>query len=189
MRCLVLAFTSIEDLPRNWQDMAHIDAYGELEKIDHTQLSRHPQIHLHNQFFEIGKAEQSPQSYNYCFIRHPDPWGEPRNWMKAIAAIAECVQGQLNCEFWYPHEIVAFHYLLKELLGENINFIQANQTDSIGDWKNFVAAWQVNQDKLLTNMHTVYQNNKHSILQKLYNNIGQYYNQAISLDNALKLVQ
>lgn len=181
--CIVLACSTIEDLPSHWQQFSHIDCYGEIKHAkDFTDCDN---VTIHNQFFEIGKNEIPTIPYSLGFIRHPDPWGEPRNWIKAIAGLSECLQGELVCEFWYPHEILAFHFLLTAMLDKDqVKFISAQQLKDIRDWNNFQASWQLNAIKLSADMLTLYQKEKQHLLQNFYTNMGPLYKD-ISLAEAL----
>ncbi|HLD16061.1 MAG TPA: hypothetical protein VJB94_05845 [Candidatus Nanoarchaeia archaeon] len=86
MRCLVLAFETLDDLPTGWKKLKHIDAYGR-SKVS-GKLPKN--IKVYNKFFETNNYKKG--RYDLCFIKHPDPWGEPRNWMQAIAAIGEILK-------------------------------------------------------------------------------------------------
>jgi len=180
MQCLILAFESFDDLPKNWRNFDVIDAYGasKLTKEDIEKFvgSSKAKIRIFDQFFEIKNFQKQEQFYNLCFIRHPDPWGEPRNWLQAIAALGECLQGRLACEFWFPHEVVAFDFLLTSLLGEkNVKFLTVKQIENVGNWKNYSAEWEINSAGVQSDMSSVYQTRKQEILQKFYKEIGQNY--------------
>jgi hypothetical protein len=187
MRCLILAFENFDDLPKNWRDFDVIDAYG-ASKLTDEDIKKFVsdfsvKLKIYNQFFEIKNFQKPEQPYDFCFIRHPDPWGEPRNWLQAIAALGECLNGKLVCELWFPHEVVAFNFLLASLLGkENVKFLAAKQIENIGDWKNYSAEWEINPLATQSDMQPVYQKNKQEILQKLYKEIGNYYRDNLSLD-------
>lgn len=187
MRCLILAFENFDDLPKNWRDFDVIDAYGasKLTGEDTKKfLGDSPvKFKIYNQFFEIKSFQKPEQPYNFVFIRHPDPWGEPRNWLQAIAALGECLQGKLTCEFWFPHEIVAFNFLLASLLGkENVKFLATKQIENIGDWKNYSAEWEINLVETQKEMLSVYQKRKQQILQHFYAEIGKSYKDNFALD-------
>lgn len=185
-RSLVLAFSSLEDLPTDWESYKHIDAYGQ---ITSPELSYPANIHLHDRFFEIGKVTIPKPPYSFCFIRHPDPWGEPRSWMQAIAALGECLQGRLQCEFWHPHEIIAFHFLLTQVLSsDQVHFESAIQIADVGEWANFSVSWTINPITLQKDMLEQYQKEKQQILQQFFNTIGQYY-QETSLQEAITKIQ
>jgi len=191
MRCLILAFENFNDLPKNWRDFDVIDAYGaskltdeEIKKFIGDSLMK---LKIHNQFFEIKNFQKPEQPYDLCFIRHPDPWGEPRNWLQAIAALGECLKGKLTCEFWFPHEVVAFNFLLASLLGnKNVKFLSAKQIENVGDWKNYSAEWEINSSATQSDMLSVYQKNKQGILQKFYKETGEIYRDDFVLE-AIKL--
>ncbi len=190
MRCLVLAFETFDDLPKNWRDFDIIDAYGASEVTDAGIAGRvsdsSVKLKIHNRFFEINSFKKPEQAYDLCFIRHPDPWGEPRNWLQAIAALGECLKGRLVCEFWFPHEIVAFDLLLSSLLGkENVKFLAAHQMENSGDWKNYSAQWKINSAAVRSNMSSVYQENKQEILQKFYKEAGAVYRDDLALEEAI----
>ena len=180
MRCLILAFENFDDLPKNWRDFDVIDTYG-ASKLTSEEIKKFignskVKLKIYNQFFEIKNFQKPEQSYDLCFIRHPDPWGEPRNWLQAIAALGECLKGKLTCEFWFPHEVVAFNFLLASLLGkENVKFLAAKQIGNVGEWKNYSAEWEVNPAKTQSEMLSVYQKKKQEILQKFYKEVGQNY--------------
>lgn len=186
MRCLILAFENFDDLPKNWRDFDVIDAYG-ASKLTDEEIRKFVgnskiQLKIYNQFFEIKNFQKPEQPYNLCFIRHPDPWGEPRNWLQAIAALGECLKGKLSCEFWFPHEVVAFNFLLASLLGkENVKFLAAKQIENVGDWKNHSAEWGivVTQSEMLP----IYQKRKQEILQRFYTEIGKSYRDDFTLEN------
>ncbi len=174
MNCIVLAFSTAKDLPHNYKDFTVVDCYGEWSEADTTKLA--PNIVVHQQLFEVGKTPVLNTLYSEGFIRHPDPWGEPRNWMQAIAALGECLQGPLTCEFWYPHEIVAFHFLLTSILSsEQVRFIHAQQIEDANEWDNYSASWEINATSLQADMLAQYQKEKQGILQYFYTNIGTFY--------------
>lgn len=174
MNCIVLAFSTGKDLPNNHKDFTIVDCYGQYHGTDSTKLA--PNIVVHDELFEVGKTTVPNTLYNEGFIRHPDPWGEPRNWMQAIAALGECLQGKLTCEFWYPHEIIAFHFLLNSILSqEQVKLLQAKQIEDANQWDNYSASWGINAVRLQTNMLEQYQKEKHGILQYFYANIGTFY--------------
>jgi len=186
MRCLILAFENFDDLPKNWRDFDVIDAYGAIkltdEEIKKFVGDSKVKLKIYNQCFEIKNFQKPEQPYDLCFIRHPDPWGEPRNWLQAIAALGECLKGKLTCEFWSPHEVVSFNFLLDSLLGkENIKFLAAKQIENVGDWKNHYAEWEVNLVDVKNDMLSVYQKNKQEILQKFYKEMWQNYRDNFSL--------
>ena len=172
-KCLVLAFSTLEDLPTPWENIEHIDAYGQ---IKNPELDVPSNLHIHDRFFEIGKVVTPTIPYDSCFIRHPDPWGEPRSWIQAIAALGECLQGDLRCEFWHPHEIIAFHFLLTEVLSpKQAQFQTAQQINDVGEWNNFSSSWKINFVEIQKEMLSLYQKKKQKILQDFYNTIGKYY--------------
>lgn len=191
MRCLILAFENFDDLPKNWRDFDVIDAYG-ASKLTDEDIKKFVgdskvKLKIYNQFFEIKNFQKPEQSYDLCFIRHPDPWGEPRNWLQAIAALGECLKGKLTCEFWFPHEVVAFNFLLASLLDkENVKFLAAKQTENVGGWKNYSAEWEINSTATQNGMLSVYQKSKQEILQKFYKEIGEFYRNDFALE-AIKL--
>ena len=186
MRCLVLAFENLNDLPKDWKNFSSIDAYGQ-SKISKKEIADLPvKLNVYNQFFEVKNYRKPKQPYVLCFIKHPDPWGEPRNWLQAIAALGECLNGKLVCEFWFPHEIKAFDFLLKSLLGKSAQFVEAKQLDNVRDWKNFEATWEVKNTS--KNMSEHYQKQKMKILQKYYNEIGKFFQDKTSLKDILKVL-
>ena len=185
MRCLVLAFEDLHDLPSSWKDYACIDAYGQ-SKISLKDKEGLPvKLTVYNQFFEVKSYYKPKKPYDLCFIRHPDPWGEPRNWMQAIAGLGECVVGALVCEFWFPHEVKAFDFLLQSLLGTSVQFVKAKQLDNIGEWKNFQARWEIKG--LQKNMSDCYQKKKMEILQEYYNNFGKNFTDS-TLKDVVKIL-
>lgn len=187
MRYLILAFENFDDLPKNWRDFDVIDAYG-ASKLTDEDIKKFVgdskvRLKIYNQFFEIKNFQKSEQSYDICFIRHPDPWGEPRNWLQAIAALGECLSGKLSCEFWFPHEVVAFNFLLASLLGkENVKFLAAKQIDNVGEWKNYSAEWKINLGNVQSDMLPIYQKRKQEILQMFYTEIGKLYRDDFTLE-------
>ena len=186
MNCIVLAFSTVKDLPHNHNDFTIVDCYGECSEADTTKLA--PNIVVHQELFEVGKTNLLNTLYNDAFIRHPDPWGEPRNWMQAIAALGECLQGHLTCEFWYPHEIIAFHFLLTSILSsEQVMFVHAQQIEDANEWDNYSASWEINAVSLQADMLAQYQKEKQGILQYFYTNIGIFYRD-ISIEQVKPLI-
>lgn len=187
MRCLILAFENFDDLPKNWRDFDVIDAYG-ASKLTNEEIKKlvgnsSVKLKTYNQFFEIKSFQKPELPYDFCFIRHPDPWGEPRNWLQAIAALGECLKGKLICEFWFPHEVVAFNFLLASLLSkENVKFLASKQIENVGDWKNYFTEWEINPTKVQDDMKSVYQKNKQEILQKFYKEVGKSYRNDFTLE-------
>jgi hypothetical protein len=188
MNCIVLAFSTLQDLPNNWSSFERIDCFGEVA-LKETEINANRQkIIIHNEFFAIGKNSLPDTPYQECFIRHPDPWGEPRNWIQAIAGLGECLKGKLIGEFWYPHEIIAFHFLLVSLLNKDqVNFIHAEQLADSNNWDNFGASWQINAISLQSAMLDQYQREKQTILQNFYTSIGKFYRE-ITVDEAITLI-
>lgn len=187
MRCLILAFENFEDVPKNWRDFDAIDAYGASkltdENIKNFVGDSSIKLKIYNQFFEIKNFQKPEQSYDFCFIRHPDPWGEPRNWLQAIGALGECMKGKLTCEFWFPHEVVAFNFLLASLLGnENVKFLAAKQIEDVGNWRNYSAEWEINSVGTQSDMLSVYQKRKQEILQSFYKEMWKNYHDSFSLE-------
>lgn len=180
MRCLILAFENFDDLPKNWRDFDVIDAYG-ASKLTDEDIKKFigdasVKLKIYNQFFEIKNFQKPEQPYDSCFTRHPDPWGEPRNWLQAIAALGECLKGKLTCEFWFPHEVVAFNFLLASLLGkENVKFLATKQIENVGDWKNYSTEWEINLADTQSDMLSIYQKRNREILQKFYSETGKLY--------------
>lgn len=188
MTCIVLAFSTLQDLPTNWTSFERIDCYGEVDPKCLESKKGNERIIVHNQFFAIGKNILPTTPYQECFIRHPDPWGEPRNWIQAIAGLGECLQGKLTCEFWYPHEIIAFHFLLVSLLSKDqVTFIHAEQVADSNNWDNFRADWKINAISLQTDMLEQYQREKQTILQNFYTLIGKFY-RSIEIDEAIPII-
>lgn len=188
MKCIVLAFSNLKDLPQNHTAFELIDCYGEIDCNDFDPTSINSNIVIHRELFAIGKNIIPETPYNAGFIRHPDPWGEPRNWIQAIAALGECLQGNLTCEFWYPHEIIAFHFLLVSLLSqEQVRFLHAEQTADSNDWDNFSASWKINAISLQSDMLDHYQKEKQTLLERFYNQIGKFYRE-ISLEEAINII-
>lgn len=188
MKCIVLAFSNVNDLPANKDSFELIDCYGEVELKDSDHQGLSSNLVVHRELFTIGKNTLPETPYNEGFIRHPDPWGEPRNWIQAIAALGECLQGKLTCEFWYPHEIIAFHFLLVSLLShEQVRFRHAKQIADSNGWDNFSASWQINAISLQANMLDHYQKEKQTILERFYNQIGKFY-RTVSLDEAINII-
>ncbi len=188
MNCIVLAFSTLQDLPHNWLSFDRIDCYGEVELKDSESEVNGSKVIIHNEFFAIGKNSLPDDPYQECFIRHPDPWGEPRNWVQAIAGLGECLQGKLTCEFWYPHEIIAFHFLLISLLSKDqATFIHAEQVADSNNWDNFSASWKINAISLQTDMLKQYQREKQTILQNFYTNIGKFYRD-LTADEAVTII-
>ncbi|MEK6902003.1 MAG: hypothetical protein AABX02_00250 [archaeon] len=116
MRALVLAFKNMEDLPPQPERFEQIIAYGVMRKIPKiTPLL----INLTIRPFQFGYGNHpANERFDYCYIRHPDPFGEPVPWMSAIAGIGESVKGPLEAVFHHPYEVTAFHYLLKKIIGK-----------------------------------------------------------------------
>lgn len=187
MRCLILAFENFDDLPKNWRDFDVIDAYG-ASKLTGEDIKKFVgdspvKLKIYNQFFEIKNFQKPEHPYDLCFTRHPDPWGEPRNWLQAIAALSECLKGKLVCEFWFPHEIVAFNFLVTSLLGkENVKFLAVKQIENVGEWKNYSANWEINPLATQHDMLSVYQKNKKEILQDFYREMWQNYRDDFALE-------
>ena len=186
MNALVLAFESMEDLPKNWERFDSITAYGPANISKSIEEAIKSQtILVMRKLFSIRNFEKPDVPYDYSFIRHPDPWGEPRSWMQAISALGESLQGRLECEFWFTHEIPAFHYLLISLLGnDNIDFKEMLELDSIGNKPNYMAVWEVNTTGIKEDMLEFYEKNKTNILSDYYRNIGQDFDMQMSLEDA-----
>lgn len=172
-KCLVLAFSTLKDLPKSWQKMTHIDAYGQIKNPEHDVPTN---LHIHDRFFEIGKVAIPTIPYQTCFIRHPDPWGEPRSWIQAIAALGESLQGTLQCEFWFPHEIIAFHFLLNRVLdSSHVEFECAQEIAPVNQWENYTASWFINRTGVCKEMDSSYKQRKQNLLEEFYHSINQYY--------------
>ncbi len=148
-KTLVLAYEKLEDLPKNYRGFDLLDVYG-FSKNKGEELKNLPvKTNYYNRFFEIQNYHKTDSPYSFCYIRHPDPWGEPRNWMQPIAALTECLQGKLVCEFWFPSEVVSFNFLLVSFIGRSsIKFLGVKQIDKVENWNNYEATWDINTDGL-----------------------------------------
>jgi len=187
---LVLAYESLKDLPKNYRDFDILDVYGFSSQGGKELKNISTKVNYYNGFFDIANYNEPKFPYNFCFIRHPDPWGEPRNWMQPIAALAESLSGELTCEFWFPSEIIAFNYLLQSILGnESIRIIQIKQIDDVGNWKNYQAKWSINQKGVKNKMLELYQKNKIIILQNYYKNIGKHFNDNVTLTHVESILK
>lgn len=183
MHCLVLAFETMEDLPKNWQDFVSIDAYGQvkvsLDEVKNISTS----LHIYNQFFQVDTNQFPNKLYRSCYIKHPDPWGEPRSWMQAIAALGECVDGTLICEFWFPHEIKAFDFLLQSVLGDGVHFVQAKQLPDDRECDTYEAVWQITKKSAEENITKLYQEKEMKILQEFYVKVGPLFENELTLED------
>ena len=187
MKCLVLAFENLEDLPKNWKECELIDAYGFSKVSDEEITKLSTNLNTYNKFFEIKDYKKPKDPYDFCFIRHPDPWGEPRRWMQAIAALGECLKGKITCEFWFPHEIKAFDFLLKAILTESsVKLLETKQIGKVGDWENYSATWEINSNGMKENMISSYKENKMKILETYYNETGKSLKIGTSLEDVRK---
>ncbi len=116
MRALVLAFKNRYDLPPQPERFDQIIAYGDMRKVP-TNVPRSLNLTIRPHQFGFGNHPAN-ERFDYCYIYHPDPFGEPVPWMSAIAGIGESVKGPLEAVFYHPYEVTAFHYLLKKIIGK-----------------------------------------------------------------------
>lgn len=186
MRCLVLAFSTMEDLPQGWEQFDHIDAYGQIKIPKKEWKSLPKNLTLHEGFFEISKDFKAPRPYDLCYIAHPDPYGEPRNWIKAVAAIIECVKGTIIATFFFTHEIHAFDLLISTV-DPYIDFGEAKQLPPKGDWEQFEASWTI--DTLEGDMYEEYQAKKHEWLIRFYQKVRPIMGKRYSLIQLNDLLQ
>ncbi|MBI2635155.1 MAG: hypothetical protein HYW79_01260 [Parcubacteria group bacterium] len=196
MKCLVLAFENVQDLPSNWKDCESVDIYGFIKSENAVTAVRdlfadsNTKFNINNELFLIRTLREVGQPYDFCFIRHPDPWGEPRNWMKAVSALGETLSGKLECEFWFSHEIIALNYLMVELLGKsNVEFIDSVQLPDVENKKNFKALWVINHSGIQEKMLQVYEQNKIRILERFYRYLGQFHRGDMNLEVVKNMIR
>lgn len=140
MRALVLAFQSVKDLPPHPERFEHIIAYGDMGKVP---IIRAGSLKIVVRPYQFGFGNHSSKErFDYCYIRHPDPFGEPVPWMSAIAGIGERVTGPIEAVFYHPYEVTAFHYLLKKIIGKkNVKWKSGRR---VGD--EYVSCWMLTPD-------------------------------------------
>ncbi|MCW3848062.1 hypothetical protein OF829_12500 [Sphingomonas sp. LB-2] len=180
MRGLVLAFEGFADLPPAWRDCRTIDAFGKvtfpLDVVRAFVGDAPVAITIHHQLLDILDFEPPGAPYDLCFIRHPDPWGEPRSWLCAIAAIGECLRGELTCVFHRQHEGLAFNFLLAAMLGaENAKFLSAEKVEDAGGERHIALRWQINAKGVQRDMGIRFRNRLRAILRQFYTQIGQFH--------------
>ncbi|MEM0142933.1 MAG: hypothetical protein QXL94_03130 [Candidatus Parvarchaeum sp.] len=168
--CLLLAFENAKDLGDDLCLFKRVDAYGPLADIELTQPMN---LHIFKQFFWIENYKKPKEKYATCIIYHPDIWGEPINWIRAIAAIAECVEGNIVCEFWMPSEIIAFNFFLTSIIKDNVRLLSAKKISSRSKIPNFRVEWKIRKTK--NGMLSFYRRNKMSIMYDFYHTIGKLY--------------
>ncbi len=138
---LVLAYTNLDDLPKNWDKFDSIDLFGSSEEVWQSMKKGNTYLRNHRKLL-LNKTDLPQRDYSRVYIKHPDPFGEPRNWMLAISVIRERLQGYIDCIFWSKQEILAFNFLLINLWGtENVKFISLNITNDNGEQK-FYIRWE-----------------------------------------------
>jgi len=165
MRGLVLAFETWSDLPKPWKQFRTIDVYGTPKFRIEARNKGFAKVTLRGAFLDITKYKKPSYTYSYAFIRHPDPFGEPRNWMQAIAAVAESLSGKLECEFWFPAEILAFDFLLRAMIGQrHVARLDVQRARPVRKWKNYRAVWAINPLGAQKGMAQRYQSRKHRVL-------------------------
>ena len=183
-KCLLLAFEDAKDFKKELEQFDRIDAYGPLAKVNITKFKK---LHIFKQFFWIENYKMTKEKYDLCIIRHPDIWGEPINWVRAIAAIAESVRGKLVCEFWMPSEIIAFDFFLTSIIGDNIKFERIyksfNRTQGVS---NFIVEWRILKTR--EGMLSFYRNNKLKIMHEFYQSVGPIY-WKLSFNSALGMLK
>jgi hypothetical protein len=183
-KCLLLAFEDAKDLNKEMEQFDRVDAYGPLTKVNTTKFKN---LHISKQFFWIENYKMTKEKYDLCIIRYPDIWGEPINWVRAIAAIAESVRGKLVCEFWMPSEIVAFDFFLTSIIGDNITLERTyksfNRTQGVS---NFIVEWRILKTK--KGMLSFYRNHKLKIMHEFYQLIGPIY-WKLSFSSALRILK
>lgn len=185
MHLLVLAFETPSDLPHNWEEFEHITAYGPAKDFAFDEKFSVKKLHIMRKLFSIRDLQKPTQPFNACYIKHPDPWGEPRNWIKAIAALGETLQGSLTCEFWFTHEVPAFHQLLLQTLGEeHVTLQEVGELEKIGNKPNYYGRWGINTVGILGDMFDKYERQKTAILEEHYNKAGEYFHAGMSLEEA-----
>jgi hypothetical protein len=175
MRCLVLAFETFDDLCSDWQSYETVDAYGSngVSPADVATFRGDcaTAITVHNRQFSIMAPDGPVVVYDHCFVRHPDPWGEPRNWLRAIARLGESLRGDIRCVHYHQHEGLAFNFLLIALLDkENVRL---ESTVELEPGK-FQFTWRINAAGLQTDMQTRYRNRFGKIMRRFYTEMGPF---------------
>ncbi|MGC8662474.1 MAG: hypothetical protein ACP5RT_01665 [Candidatus Micrarchaeia archaeon] len=183
-KCLLLAFEDSKDLSKELAQFDRVDAYGPLAKVDTAKLKN---LHIFRQFFWIENYKLSKEKYSLCIIRHPDIWGEPINWLRAIAAIAESVNGKLVGVFWMPSEIVAFDFFLTSIIGKNLVLETIYTSHSRACRSNsFVVEYRIL--KTQKGMLSFYRSHKMEIMRRFYQTVGTFYWE-MSIDKARQLLK
>ncbi len=175
MRCLVLAFETFGDMPSNWQSYDAIDAYGSncvsAADVASFRGGSATAITVHNRQLSIMAPERPAIVYDDCFARHPDPWGEPRNWLRAIAVLGESLRGSMRCILHHQHEGLAFSFLLTSLLDkENVRLERAVECEP----GQFQFTWRINPAGPQTDMQTRYRARLGTIMRRFYAEMGPF---------------
>lgn len=181
--CLILAFENARDLNRELNQFGRIDAYGPLAKTN----IKFKNLHIFRQFFWIENYTKPKEKYSQCIIKHPDIWGEPINWIRAISAIAESVRGRLICVFWMPSEIIAFNFFLSEIMGRDIILRKVYMMPAeLHKNNNLVVEWEILKTK--RKMLSFYRKRKMKIIRRFYRQIGPLY-WKMSINKAKRLLK
>lgn len=176
MRCLVLAFETFGDMPSNWQSYDAVDAYGSnsvsAADVAAFRGDSSTAVSVHNRQFNVMAAERPIDVYSDCFVRHPDPWGEPRNWLRAIALLGESLSGEMRCVHYHQHEALAFNFLLTALLDkEHVRLERSAE----GEDGMFHVTWRINAGGLQADMQTRYRNRFGQVMRRFYIEMGPFF--------------
>jgi hypothetical protein len=183
-RCLVLAFERFDDLPDDWRRFDAIDAYGvstvTSADVEAFKAGWTGEMTVRPGLLNVTRWRPPAVPYDHCFIRHPDPWGEPRNWFRAIAALGACLAGELTALFFYQHEILAFNFQLTALLGQSA--VALSDTAPIADVRRegetsapcVRARWSINPQGVQAGMEERYRLRLGQAMRRFYLEMGPF---------------
>ena len=178
IHALILAYQDADDLPEQYKQFSSIDAYGDVQ--NHTPMKKH--MRIVNKPYTL--ATRGIKTYNHCFIRHPDPWGDPRSWANGIAAIGSRLKGDIECVFYRLDEVGAFNYMLRELI--NPNELAFNDVQTIHSHEQ-QASWTITRRQ--RNMRKRYKQNIERMVDELNAKVQNEFHFGmtdIQLRNALR---
>jgi hypothetical protein len=177
--CVVLAFESVADLPPEWALCDRLTLYGPKAPDVEQPFSADPAsplITLRRETLDIATLTPRDQPFDSCFVRHPDPWGEPRSWLCAIAALGECLTGTLTCVVHRDHEALAFNHLLIAMLGQEHAILEGTRRvdDPIGE-RHLAISWRINPAGVQREMQVRFRRRLRPIIRNFYVDIGRFH--------------
>lgn len=184
---LVLGYRNRDDLPTHLGAWSRISAFGIPDpKLDSPGS---PEVTVYAQLFSVDSYADLQEAYNAVFIRFPDPFGEPRNWLKAIYALGFCVDGPLEAWFYEPGELLLFDWMLRYALEDHVaTGVRVETRDILNDPKPVgVATWQISR-KSVSHIRKRFRQDLNAMLVQIYDQGRHHLTPDYTWDDAAALL-